>query len=353
MRALRIARTCCYVILALTTGMRNSELSSLTNQSYYSSKGWDDEEYYWLKGLTYKLEDDPKPAKWMIPEIAGIAITHLTGIGLVSNTTIARSLPYLSEEDQLKQGELLDHLFISKDTKTNSFNCISNAAWNKDLRLLARDFNLELFTHTNDLNLPIGTIWPLASHHFRRTFACLAARSALGDIRYLREHYKHWSLDMTLHYSNHNDFDDSLFDEVLTERNELQAALVSDWLRTDDPLMGGRGESIATFRQRGSLKTASNLSHLSKQISDGVFVRGTGHSWCLASGDSCGGEGLYDAIKCSDCDKAVIDKNNVAVWEGLKQQHEEVLALNDSGIGSREKAKQYIERSNEIISKLG
>ena len=34
------ARTCCYVMLALTTGMRNSELASLTNESFTRSIGW-------------------------------------------------------------------------------------------------------------------------------------------------------------------------------------------------------------------------------------------------------------------------------------------------------------------------
>jgi len=61
-----------------------------------------------------------------------------------------------------------------------------------------KEFDLQVTKPDNYLGLPTGTIWPLTSHHFRCTFACLAARSALGDIRYLREHYKHWSLDMTL-----------------------------------------------------------------------------------------------------------------------------------------------------------
>lgn len=343
------ARVCCYVVLALTTGMRNSELASLTSDSFYKSTGWDDEEYYWLKGYTYKLEDEPKPAKWMVPDVVELAINHLTKVGLVYNTDIIRAHNHISSKEAAHQDELLHHLFISFDTKTNLYNGISNSHWNASLRKLAEEFNLVVKTSDNDLNLPIGTTWPLASHQFRRTFACLAARSALGDIRYLREHYKHWSLDMTLHYAKNNEVDDTLFDEVLTERNELQTALVSDWITTDTPLTGGRGEAIATFRQRGQLKTSTNLKTLVSQISDSVFIRGTGHSWCLASGDGCGGEGLYDAIQCTDCDNAVIDKTHLPVWSGLKQQHEELLQLDDSGVSTKERALKLINKSKSVL----
>lgn len=346
------ARSCCYVIIALTTGMRNSEIASLMNSSFIKSEGWDDEEYYWLEGYTYKLEEEPKEAKWMVPEIVKIAMHHLTSVNSPINNVIRFSLPYLSDIDQEKQSDLMMHIFIGNDNKTNLFNGISNDHWNKSLKSLSIDFDLRITDNNNDLKLHAGSIWPLTTHHFRRTFACLAARSSLGDLRYLREHYKHWSLDMTLYYANTDVFDDSLFDEVLTERNDLQSALVSDWIVKDAPLAGGRGEAIATFRQRGMLKKSKNMPGLVKQISDSVFVRGTGHSWCLASGDGCGGEGLYDELLCPDCDSSVIDKTHLPVWKGLKEQHEILLNMPDSGVGTKERSREYIKKSDELIDRL-
>ena len=346
------ARTCCYVIISLTTGMRNSEIASLTNSSFIKSEGWDGEEYFWLEGFTYKLEDEPKEAKWMVPEIVRIAINHLISVNSPLNNQINFSLPYLDDIEKQTQNDLMLHIFMSNDYKTNSFNGISNSHWNSSLKVLSNDFDLRVTDNNNDLKLPSGSIWPLATHHFRRTFACLAARSSLGDLRYLREHYKHWSLDMTLYYANTDVFDDSLFDEVLTERNDLQSALVSDWIVKDAPLAGGRGEAIATFRQRGMLKKSKDMPALVKQISDSVFVRGTGHSWCLASGDGCGGEGLYDALLCPDCDNSVIDKSHLPVWKGLKEQHEILLNMPDSGVGTKERAREYIKKSEELIDKL-
>lgn len=346
------ARICCYVILAMTTGMRNSELASLTNESLAKSTGWDDQEYLWLHGYTYKLEDEPRPAKWMVPEIVKNAYKHLIQIGLIYNTIIIRSTPYLTPQESKHQNDLLHHLFIANDTTTNLFNGISNSGWNINLKKLANEFNLKVKDSNNDLNLPVGSIWPLTSHHFRRTFAVLAARSALGDIRYLREHFKHWSLDMTLHYAKHNEHDDSLFDEVLTERNELQRALVFDWVATNEPLSGGRGKAIVSFRQRGALKTSSNMKTLVNQISDSVHVRGTGHSWCLASGDSCGGEGIYDALQCVGCDNSVIDKNLVPIWNAIEKQNLELLELPDIGAGMSSRANRLINAAKSIQEEL-
>lgn len=332
--------------------MRNSEIASLDNSCFIKSEGWDGEEYFWLEGFTYKLEEEPKEAKWMVPEIVRIAIDHLTSVNSPLIDLIRFSLPYLSDIDKEKQSNLIPLLFKGNDTNTNLFNGISNDHWNKTLKLLSKDFDLRITDNNNELSLHAGSIWPLATHHFRRTFACLAARSSLGDLRYLREHYKHWSLDMTLYYSNTDVFDDSLFDEVLTERNDLQSTLVSDWIVKDAPLAGGRGEAIATFRQRGMLKKSKNMPGLVNQISDSVFVRGTGHSWCLASGNGCGGEGLYDALLCPDCDNSVIDKSHLPVWKGLKEQHELLLNMSDSGVGTKERAREYIKKSEELLDRL-
>lgn len=346
------ARICCYVILAMTTGMRNSELASLTNESLVKSTGWDDEEYLWLHGYTYKLEDEPTRAKWMVPDIVKCAFNHLTEIGLIYNTIIIRSAPYLTTQESKHQDDLLHHLFIANDTTTNLFNGISNNSWNENLKKLANQFNLKVQDSNNDLNLTSGSIWPLTSHHFRRTFAVLAARTALGDIRYLRDHFKHWSLDMTLHYAKNNDHDDSLFDEVLTERNELQRTLVSNWVTTDELLSGGRGKAIVIFRQRGALKTSSNMKTLVNQISDSVHVRGTGHSWCLSSGDGCGGEGIYDAIQCVGCDHAVIDKNLLPIWDAIEKQNLELLELPDVGVGMSSRANRLIGAAKSIKKEL-
>ncbi|EAQ52320.1 tyrosine-type recombinase/integrase [Vibrio sp. MED222] len=346
------ARTCCYVIIALLTGMRNSEISSLKSGCFSPSLGWDDEEYLWLHGYTFKLEDAPKPVKWMAPAIVSLAINYLESIVPIFNKAIDRCIPYLTEKQKLEQKEIKGHLFICKDLKSSTYNCVSNSHWNRELTELADMFELSVREPVKGLLLLPGDIYPLKSHMFRRTFAVLAARSALGDIRYLREHFKHISIDMSLHYANNDDYDDTLFDEIQSERNSLQRALVHDWIATDQPLAGGRGEAIVAFKQRGVVKSADNNKQLLNQISDSVYVRGTGHSWCLASGDGCGGEGLYDALLCADCKNAVIDRSLLKVWESIELQHQELFTLFDSGVGTIEHAKRLIDVSQRIREKL-
>lgn len=351
-KKLILVRTACYIVISLLTGMRNSEIASLKCGAFYRNIGWDNEEYCWLKGLTYKLETEPKPASWMVPDIVEVAVNHLTRISSQYRRSIERSLKFLEPNSADRQQKIQDCLFLTKDYKSNTYGVLSNQHFNKSLSDFANFINLKTNDSNNDLDLPSNNIWKLTSHQFRRTFACLAARSALGDLRYLREHFKHWSLDMTLYYANNSDFDDTLFDDVLTERNELQRHLVSDWVSTDTPLLGGRGKAIATFRQRGIIKTAKDLPNFISQISDSVHVRGTGHSWCLASGDGCGGEGIYDAIHCVDCDNSIIDKAHLPMWKGLRKQHSELLRLDDLGIPVKQKAENYIKQADKIIRKL-
>jgi len=50
---------------------------------------------------------------------------------------------------------------------------------------------------------------------FRRTFAANVAGPILGDLVYLKHHYKHWSLDMTALYALNTQQEQELFGEVL------------------------------------------------------------------------------------------------------------------------------------------
>jgi hypothetical protein len=70
----RFLRTCCYIIIAMFSGMRDSEIISLKDNCFERSCDMEGEEYCWIHGLTYKLEEQPKPAKWMVPSVVEKAI---------------------------------------------------------------------------------------------------------------------------------------------------------------------------------------------------------------------------------------------------------------------------------------
>lgn len=63
------------------------------------------------------------------------------------------------------------------ERKSKQVRTPTASQWNKALKGFASRCGLE---------------WNLANHQFRRKFANYAARSRFGDLRYLREHFKHW-----------------------------------------------------------------------------------------------------------------------------------------------------------------
>lgn len=237
-------------------------------------------------------------------------------------------------------------------------SALSNSTSNKNLKQLAKRFNLivipEDLVETRDRNaIKTDDCWPLATHRFRRTFAVFVARNMLGDVRYLRHHFKHWSIDMTLYYASDPLFDDSLLESALSARDQLQAAVLLAWLVDEKPLAGGRGSHIMKFRGRSTVKTAKNPAALAKAVGDGVFIRGTGHSWCLATSTGCGGEGIYDAIRCVKCSESVIDQSHVGIWKEIRVQQIETLSWPDMGTPSMERAKKHIREAEAVLVELG
>ncbi|MVF49038.1 hypothetical protein F9Z43_06780 [Pseudomonas monteilii] len=75
-------------------------------------------------------------------------------------------------------------LFLSIDrTGKLRVRTLTLAGWQKNLQAFAKN---------------CGLSWNLTSHQFRRKFANYVAHSKFGDLCYLKEHFAHWTLDMSL-----------------------------------------------------------------------------------------------------------------------------------------------------------
>ncbi len=363
----RFLRTCCYIVIAMFSGMRDSEVTSLKINCFERSSDMDGEEYCWLHGMTYKLEDQPKPAKWMVPEIVEKAICVVNEIRRPIASYIAQQadLNFELAETQAYAAKAADdaailgeNLFFSWRALGTRPEFLVNSHTNKWLKLVAERF--ELVVQGEDLSEVIDreviipeSFWPLTTHQFRRTFAVFVARNVLGDVRYLRHHFKHWSMDMTLHYAKDPLFDDSIFESVLSKRDELQASIISGWLARNQNLSGGRAEHIVNFRGRSEVKTAKNPQALAKAIGEGIFIRGTGHSWCLATTKGCGGEGLYDAIRCAGCGEGIIDQSHLIIWQRVRDQQIEALSWPDLGDPAWERASRHLREAERVLGELG
>ncbi|MDY7508796.1 site-specific integrase [Ralstonia wenshanensis] len=367
-------RTACHIICAVFSGMRDSELASLEVGCFAKREGYDGEDFCWLQGLTYKLEENPTRSEWMVPEVVGVAVEVATRLGepgralcaariqeikaLLSNTTTLRAShpELLTELDEARKHQ---HALIFSGKRIGRILALGGAASNASLRAFAmmagaivRQSDMEGVIDRTKVH--VGRPWPLTQHQFRRTFAVLVARNLMGDVRYLREHFKHWSIDMTLYYAKHDaSMDVGLFSDILTERDELQALILEKWIATDTPLSGGGGKRIVTFRNRGDIKTVKDMREFCRRLGEDVFIRGTGHSWCMANGNGCGGQGLYDAVRCVSCSEGVVDKNHLHIWRGIRQQQIETLQCPDLGTPSWERCVEHLRESERILKELG
>lgn len=327
----------------------------------------DGEEFCWIHGLTYKLEEQPKPAKWMVPPVVEKAVNVAAGLRRSLLPYIGKRRLYLYElakDEGLKSKVVNDatllgsSLFLGWKALGTRPEFLQNVLTNTLLKKVAERFELVVLNDDLGEVLDRTTItpeklWPLATHQFRRTFAVFVARNVLGDVRYLRHHFKHWSMDMTLHYAKDPLFDDTLLESVLSKRDELQVSIVSGWLAPSQKLSGGRADHIVRFRGRPEVKTAKDPKALVRAVGEGVFIRGTGHSWCLATTKGCGGEGLYDAIRCVGCGEGVIDQGHLLIWRRIRDQQVEVLSWPDLGDPAWERATRHLREAERVLGELG
>ncbi|TXE24292.1 integrase [Serratia marcescens] len=367
-------RTACHVICAIFSGMRESELASLEVGCFSKREGFDGEIFCWLHGLTYKLERDPTPTKWMVPEIVGVAVDVATKLGEPARSecasrirTIENTLKIITERDDTKSVLLAEldeakkhrNSLLFTERENGRILALGGASASNALREFSQSAGAiveqqDMQSVIDREKVKVGEIWPLTSHQFRRTFAVFVARNLLGDVRYLREHFKHWSIDMTLYYARHDsDVDMTVFSDVLTERDELQAIIMEKWIKTNVPLSGGGGARIMTFRNRGDVKTVSDMREFCRRLGEDVYVRGTGHSWCLASGNGCGGHGLYDSVLCTTCGESIIDSTHLSIWRGIRQQQIEVLQCPDLGVPSWQRCVEHLRKAERTLEDLG
>ena len=216
--------------------------------------------------------------------------------------------------------------------------------------------NLRNFCQHHKILSPDGTPFSLHSHQFRRTYAHYVARSELGDLLMLREHFGHWSLDMTLLYadgaSDGYEADTELMEWISQEKHERQRRILGKIASTDE-FMVSTGDWLAGWRQK--VRTAANKEQLVEQMSDSITLNGTGHSWCVgnAKGTGCGGLCVFEADMCVDCKFGVITAEHRPVWRGIRDQQLEVLQMDDLGVSGKARANAILIKAEKVLRKLG
>ncbi|HJV50645.1 MAG TPA: integrase [Noviherbaspirillum sp.] len=353
-------RTACYIVIDLFSGIRDSEMMSIAEHCIAPDKSKDGStDILWLHGTIYKTGQRPK--RWLVPPVVEEAVRVLTRLtaplrvalereevelqARIGNAIAKEQARLVKRLDTVRQHK--DKLFLAKNLfKGAQVSVLSGMAMNADLKR----FCAELGIRGED-----GRPYPLHAHQFRRTYARFIARSELGDLLTLRDHFGHWSIDMTILYADGGadeyEADTELLEMVTKEKMDRQGEVMAGYLDSDAPLANG-AHWLAGWR--ASVRTAANKEALIKEYAGTITLNGTGHSWCVgnARGTGCGGLCVFEAQMCVECNYGIIGGEHRPVWEGIREQQREALALDDMGPGGRQRAQTILEHAEKVLRRL-
>ncbi|AVZ17511.1 integrase [Pseudomonas aeruginosa] len=345
-KALINLRTACYIILASTSGCRNHELANLQAGAHHRTQDDEGSIYHWMSSRSEKT--DAGAHDWMIPEAAVRALRLMERWAAPYQAMIAaeivqrrRANPH---DPQIAEAQKHRHaLFLGVcRNEGNQIHTLSNNAWNNNLRAFAKG---------------CGLSWNLASHQFRRKFANYAAHSRFGDLRYLKEHYAHWSLDMTLSYAMDDSWgqhlDLELYDEIQAELDDIKLDVVDSWLG-DARLAGGYGRAFKQWqREPQNLLIFKDHASMLKSIAESTAIRSNGHAWCTADDGGCIGNTL-ERTRCGNgCNNAVIGRPHTPFYKRLYEDLKELLHCSDIGEGGRQRVERDLKRCRDVLTQLG
>lgn len=343
-KALSDLRTACYIVLASTSGCRNHELANVQSGSHHRTRDDEGTVYHWMRSRSDKT--DAGIHDWMIPEAAVLTLRLMERWCLPYQAMIAteivqrrRANPH---DPQITEAHKHRHaLFLGMAPGVNQVRTLSATTWSKCLKAFAKN---------------CGLSWNLTSHQFRRKFANYAAHSRFGDLRYLKEHYAHWSLDMTLGYA----MDDSwgqhleleLYTDIQFELEDIKLGVVDSWLG-DEPLTGGYGSALKQWqREPQNLLIFKDHASMLKSIAESTAIRSNGHAWCTADNDSCVGNTL-ERTRCGNCNNAVIGRGHAAIYQRLYNDLKGLLHCPDIGEGGRQRVERDMNRCRDVLVQLG
>ncbi len=355
-------RTACYILIGIFSGLRDSEILSLTDGCIHQDRSSDENTpLFWLHGTVYKMGTREK--RWLVPSPVCDAIEILTQLstGLRNRLSqekveLEEQLSHCSPSHAAEIQNLSKRLHRARMQQKKLFLSVANRFGNEISVIsgaqIGRD--LKIFCAENGIHLD-GRPYPLHAHQLRRTYARFVARAELGDLLTLKEHLGHWSLDMTVYYadgaSDSFENDTELLDMINHEKADRHLEIVRTYLDSDEPLAGG-AKWLSQWRR--TVRTAQNKEELVKQYAATISLSGTGHSWCAgnAKGARCGGLCTFQAQTCVDCHFGIIGPEHQAIWEGIRDQQLEVLALDDVGPGGGIRANEILEQAEKVLRRL-
>jgi hypothetical protein len=335
-------RTACYVVVASLSGCRNHELMFVGTRCYHTTEDNSGQRYWWMRSRSTKTDEGK--AEWMVPEAAVTALKVMDRWAAPYQARLREQIEAYREADPndvriAEAEEHLDAIFVGVDKLNNSqVRTLPLSQMNALLKTFCKSCGLD---------------WRVSSHQFRRKFANYAAHSRFGDLRYLREHFKHWSMDMTIGYAMNESQEMALYLEIEDELSEIKQQVVTTWVDKERPLAGGYGSSLVDWRGREENITLFKTRALMvRSIAESTAIRSNGHAWCTADDNVCAGNDV-DPTRCGGCSSGVIGQQHAPIYAGLYTELRSLQDLEDIGEGGQARVQRDLSRCRAVLTRLG
>lgn len=349
-------------IVQITSGMRNSESTGITN-GCWRTEVKNRVDYHWVR--TRESKTGRGEVDFLVPPEALLALETLQTFAKPLQDRLADERRWL--EDQLRSGhdesgalvngmtvveavlrlnhirEIGQHLFLSVGRLRSDH--LGTGSRIEVMEVGQCAFQLKTLARA------AGTDWNLANHQCRRTFAYNVANSRLGrmGLVFLKWQLKHASLSWTQLYAANPYQDHTLYRDMENELVAGRVELIEGWLQPNAPLSGGAGKRLMQTRAIPVRDREDLLRH----TVEAVEIRSTGHAWCLSGTRGCHGQGVYDPAMCGGCSQAIIDKEQAPAWQMIHLDNLRLASITDCGFAVAQKAKRAIERSEQVLRDLG
>lgn len=335
-----VIRDACFYVIGVLTGMRSSELSSI-EVGAGRTEVRNGITFHWLASIEYKTKKGA--VEYLMPAMGHRTLRIMERWSAPYRERLAEQIATMEQRPGKRTARELQWLATARNNRKRLFlgngrtGIVPVSATNGAtiLKQFAR---------------AAGTDWDLAAHQMRRLYAYTFVRHRLGDLLFLKEQFKHSSLDMSQLYGASPRQDPAIYDDILTELMLYKAGVVVLWLDKDEPLAGGAGRKIMALRAHDFENRKALITETSRRVN----MRSTGHSWCLAQDEGCGGSGIYAKGSCGGCHNGLIDRRFVPVWQEAYRHHKELLTDAEAlGSGAVKRVNEDLAKAAKILMDLG
>lgn len=356
-------RSATLYMLQVTSGMRNSESTGVTNRCWRIEVR-NGITYHWVRTREIKTSGGTM-VDFLVPPESIHALDLLQRYVQPLQSRLgdeSKWLEKLLDEGPDAEGRLGNGMTVAVAVhRLNHTRAICQHLFlgisNADSDHLGTGSRVEVLTlsgcngQLKQLAKAAGTDWNLANHQCRRTFAYNVANSKLGrmGLVFLKWQLKHASMSWTQLYAANPYQQHALYREFDEEMIEARLGLMEGWAHLDVPLSGGAGKKIMQTRARA----AQDFAQLLRLSAESIELRSTGHAWCISGTRGCHGQGVYDPAMCGGCSQAIIDQEQAPTWQMIHMDNLRLAAITDCGPGLTHKARRAVERSAQVLQDLG